>query len=404
MLQRKLIRVTTVPLSIDKLLTGQLRFFSAFYEVVAVSSDREYLERCAKREGVRYAAIDMTRGITPIKDFVALIRFVILFYKERPFIVHSQTPKAGLLAMVAAKITGVPVRLHTVGGLPLVEAKGLKRSLLGAIERLTYRFAHRVYVNSPGLSTQMVSEGLIKPEKMEVLGNGSTNGVDTRFFSRANVDRNHVLQLREQLRLQPDDFVVVFVGRIVKDKGIVELVEAFLKVAARHDRLKLLLVGMEEPETDPLPYATQQKIAGSENILTPGFKDDVRPYLALADVLVLPSYREGFPNVLLQAGAMELPVIATNINGCNEIVVDGVTGLLIPIKNILAIQHAILRLINERDSSVQMGKKARERIVAYYEQAYLWQLLADQYAFFDQKAPQPLLNLSAPDPMEAHAK
>ncbi|HLN94785.1 MAG TPA: glycosyltransferase family 4 protein [Flavobacterium sp.] len=404
MQQKKLIRVTTVPLSIDKLLTGQLRFLGSFFDVMAVSSDLEYLKRCAEREGVRFAAIDMTRGITPLKDFVALVRFVFLFYKERPFIVHSQTPKAGLLAMLAAKVMGVPVRLHTVGGLPLMEATGMKRKLLIAIEQLTYRCAHRVYVNSHGLSAYMVSEGLIRPEKLEVLGNGSTNGVDTRFFSRENILPSHTAQLREQLGIDPDDFVVVFVGRIVKDKGIVELVDAFLKVAAKYEHAKLLLVGMEEPETDPLPSLTLGKIADNRAIISVGFKDDVRPYLAMGNVLVLPSYREGFPNVVLQAGSMELPVIATNINGCNEIIVDGVSGLLVPVKNTLAIQHAILRLLNEPELSQQMGRSARERIEAFYGQAYLWKQIAHQYALFEQKVTNPGVEPQGADAIGAHAK
>ncbi|WP_313717512.1 glycosyltransferase, partial [Kaistella carnis] len=204
---RKLIRITTVPLSLDKLLGKQLSFMNQFYEVTAISADEKELQRVAKKYGVKNFHVQMTRQISPIQDLLALWKLYRFLRREKPELVHSHTPKAGIVGMMAAFFAGVPHRFHTVAGLPLMEAEGLKRKILNAVESLTYRFATKVYPNSFGLQDIILKEGFCSPEKLKVLGKGSSNGIDTSHFNRHQVSPEHQEQLRLDLGIQPEDFV-----------------------------------------------------------------------------------------------------------------------------------------------------------------------------------------------------
>ena len=223
----KLVRVTTVPISMDKLLHGQLRFMSTYFEVVAISSDSTYLERVGVREGVRTFPIAMSRKITPLADFLAICKLYFFLRKEKPLIIHSHTPKAGLVAMVASKLASVPHRLHTVAGLPLLETKGFKRAILNWVEKLIYVCATNVYPNSFGLQEIIVQNKFCHSSKLKVLGNGSSNGIDIEYFNPSLYTESQNLSLRQQLHIGQSDFVFVFVGRLVSDKGINEMVAAF---------------------------------------------------------------------------------------------------------------------------------------------------------------------------------
>src|SRR5690606_28157874 len=319
MTQSKLIRITTVPVSLKTLLKGQHRFMSENgFEVIGVSSNGEQLYEVEKEEGVRVEALEMTRTISPLKDIKALWDFYRLCKKEKPVMVHSHTPKAGIVGMLGAKLAGVPIRLHTVAGLPLMEVIGLKRKVLDIVEKLTYSCANMVYPNSKGLYDFILSNRFTNKQKLKVIANGSSNGIDTSLFSPQQISLEQQSQLKEDLNISVSDFVFVFVGRLVKDKGINELVSAFSNLKGHN--AKLLLVGTFEEELDPLLPETLNDIESNNNILSVGWQSDVRPYLAIANALVFPSYREGFPNVVMQAGAMGLPSIVTDINGCNEII------------------------------------------------------------------------------------
>lgn len=376
--RKKLIRITTVPLSFDKILDGQLLFMNNHYEVIAISSEEDYLIRCAKVEGVRHKHIEMTRRITPFKDFISLIQLIIYLKKEKPFIIHSHTPKAGILAMVASKITNVPIRLHTVAGLPLMEETGIKKKLLESIEKLTYSLSTFVFVNSLGLQKYIIENNYINTNKIKVIGNGSSNGIDADYFSSSQVSENDQAVLKLGLGILKKDFVFVFVGRIVGDKGINELVTAFDNISKENITLKLLLVGEPEADLDPLEKKTIEILKSNRQILQVGFQRDIRPYLAISNVLVLPSYREGFPNVVMQAGAMDLPVIASDINGCNEIIINDKNGILIPKKDIAAIETALLKINNEQIYK-NLKSNARSMIIKKFERKIMCETILEEY-------------------------
>lgn len=358
-----------------------------FYEVTAVSADEEELERVAQKYGVKHHHVEMTREISPLQDLKSLWLFYRLCKREKPLIVHSHTPKAGIVGMLGAWFAGVPHRFHTVAGLPLMEATGLKRKVLNFVERLTYAAATKVYPNSSGLCDFIVKEQLGDPSKLKVLGEGSSNGIDTAFFDPHLYSTDQNQELRRDLGLKETDFVFIFVGRLVGDKGINELVTAFSKLqaepvterSARTAPLKLLLVGPLETALDPLDSETLQEIAQNPNIISLGYREDVRPCFAAADALAFPSYREGFPNVVLQAGAMGLPAIVTDINGCNEIIHHEENGLIIPPKNAPALAGALRRIATDTELYTHLQKNSRPRIQQNYEQAVVWEALLAEY-------------------------
>ncbi len=382
--KKTLVRITTVPISLEKLLAGQLRYMSQFYRVVAVSSEKDNLERLGEKEKVATFHVHLTRKITPIADFKALIRLYFYFRKIKPAIVHTHTPKAGTIGMLAAKLAGVKIRLHTVAGLPLLEEIGTKRNILNAVEKLTYACATKVYPNSVGLKDIIIQSRFCQPNKLKVIANGSSNGIDTEYFSSKHFSEDTLSQLQKQLGIQPEDFVFVFVGRLVKDKGINELIQAFCRLPQEQHPVKLLLVGDYESDLDPLQPNTLAQITSNPNIISTGFQTDVRPYFCLSHALVFPTYREGFPNVVLQAGALDLPGIVTNINGCNEIIVPGKNGLIIPVKEENAIFEAMQFFIHHPQETSAMKKNAREMIETRYKQAVVWEAIRQEYQILEQ--------------------
>lgn len=376
----KLIRITTIPLSLELLLKGQLEFMQDYFEVVAVSADKEALERLGKERGYPTYHVEMTRQITPVADIKAVYKLYKYFKKEKPTIVHTHTPKAGIVGMMAAWLAGVPHRLHTVAGLPLMEATGLKRKVLDFVEKLTYRWATEVYPNSKVLYDFILAEKFTNPKKLKVIGQGSSNGIDTQHFNPALFTETRT-KLRSEFNIPKDSFVFVFVGRLVGDKGINELVKAFQQWNKQRNTQSatLLLVGFLETELDPLQPEVLEAIETDPNIIAVGYQEDVRPYLAASDALAFPSYREGFPNVVMQAGAMGLPAIATDINGCNEIVIPNVNGLLIPPKNTEALTEAMQEIVTNPDLYQKLQRTAREKITSRYERQDVWEALLATY-------------------------
>jgi len=379
MTKPKLIRITTVPLSLEKLLEGQLPYMQQFYEVTAISSDKERLDAFGEANKVATFWLQLTRKITPIQDVRALIKLYHFLRKEKPLIVHTHTPKAGIVGMTAAFFAGVPLRLHTVAGLPLMESSGFKKWLLNAVERVTYRFATNVYPNSRGLYDFILSKKLTSESKLKIIANGSSNGINTSHFSKAHFSKTEIQEKRNELSISETDFVFLFVGRIVKDKGIVELVNAFVALQKDNQNNKLLLVGPYEEDLDPLPLNSKETILQHPNIITTGYQEDVRVYFALSNALVFPSYREGFPNVVLQAGAMELPAIVTNINGCNEIITNGHNGLLIPAKNTEVLLEKMKLLQSDTQLYAQLKANSRAEVVKKHQQQEVWDALLEEY-------------------------
>lgn len=352
------------------------------FEVIGVSSNGSELQDVENEEGIPVVALEMTRTISPLKDLISLWQFYKLCKKEKPQIVHSHTPKAGIVGMLGSKLAGVPHRLHTVAGLPLMEATGTKRKVLDFVEKLTYACATKVYPNSKGLHDFILANQFTSAAKLKVIANGSSNGIDTEYFSKEQVSSHKQEALKKDLGINEKDFVFVFVGRLVGDKGINELVEAFFKLQTPNS--KLLLVGPLETELDPLKLETLKVITENPNIINAGFQKDVRPYFAISNALVFPSYREGFPNVVMQAGAMGLPAIVTDINGCNEIVVEGENGTIIPVKNAEALQEAMIKMMNDKVFCNQLQLNARDMIKNRYEQKVVWQALLEEYKRLEQ--------------------
>ena len=381
---KKLIRITTVPISFKVLLKGQLRFMASNgFDVKGVSSEGEELRDVHENEGIVMEAINMSRKITPFQDLKSLWEMWNFLRKEKPQIVHTHTPKAGIIGMLAARLAGVPHRLHTVAGLPLMEATGIKRKILNFVEKLTYSSATRVYPNSKGLYDFILQNNFTQSNKLKIIANGSSNGINTTFFSPAQVSEIEKVALREKLNIHSDDFVFVFVGRIVSDKGINELIKAFSELQAAGNNeltgIKLLLVGGLESDLDPLNPETLAEINQNKDIISAGFQQDVRPFFAISDALVFPSYREGFPNVVMQAGAMGLPSIVSDINGCNEIIVEGENGLIIPSKNVEKLKEKMLTLARDKNLYIKLKENSRRMIESRYEQSVVWNALLEEY-------------------------
>lgn len=375
---KKIIRITTIPASLKVLLKGQLQFMSQNnFEIIGISSDEKELYEVQEEQGIKVLPLNMTRKITPVKDFFSIVKLYKILKKEKPAIVHTHTPKAGFVGMTAAFLSGVPHRLHTVAGLPLMEATGTKRKILNIVESFTYKFATMIYPNSQGLYDFIIENKFTVSKKLKVLGNGSSNGINVSHFSREEMDTNFLIKLKQELNISSQDFVFIYVGRLVGDKGVNELVKAFSKL--KQDNAKLLLVGPMEIDLDPLSFETLTEIQANPKIISVGFQKDVRPYFAISDAFVFPSYREGFPNVVMQAGAMELPSIVSNINGCNEIIVEGKNGVIIPVKNEDAILQAMMNFISDKEYTSLLKSNSRKMIKQRYEQIVVWNALLEEY-------------------------
>ena len=376
---KKLIRITTIPISIEKLLENQPRFFSEYFNITLVSSDEKRLAKVASNQGVQYFPLEITRKITPLQDLRCLVRLVRFLRQEKPHFVHSHTPKAGIIGMLAAYITGVPVRMHTVAGLPLMEATGVKRWVLNAVERITYFCSTHVYPNSKGLETFILQNKFCTSKKIKVLGSGSSNGIDTSYFDPEQVSQAQQIALKNELNIETKDFVFCFVGRLVKDKGVNELIDAFIQISKKHPNTKLLIVGHTEADLDPLLPVTLHNIEFNERIIEVGFQKDIRPYLAIADLFTFPSYREGFPNVILQANAMGVPCIVSDINGCNELIKQGENGLIVPAKNSKILKGQMELLLENPNHLKASNSEIRNFIRLNFEREVFWELLLKEY-------------------------
>ncbi len=376
----KLIRITTVPMALRYLLPGQMRFMAANgYDVLMISADGKELNDVIKNEGCRHIIVPMTRRITPFRDLQCLFQLIRIFRKEKPDIVHTHTPKAGLLGMLAAKYCGVKLRIHTVAGLPMMVEKGFKYRLLKLIEKKTYAAANHIWPNSNSLLQFITKQQLTNPQKLQVIGKGSTNGIDVNFFNRATLDEQLAIRAKTSINYSTQNKYLLFVGRLVADKGIVELLQIFLRLQKQHHSLKLILVGEYETKLDPLPAATIKEIETNPAVIHINWTNDVKYYMSLADHFVFPSHREGFPNVLLQAGAMELPIICSRIAGNVDIVTHEETGLIFDTGNEQQIQELVEQALNDPEPVNAMAKKLKQAIYEDYRRENIWQNILEAY-------------------------
>lgn len=367
-MKKKIIRVAAAPISLDLLLKGQLNYLNGFFDVLAVASPGEEHERIRRREGVPTVELEIERSISLWKDVKSLWRLFLLFRRERPWGVHSLTPKAGLLSMMAAAFARVPVRVHTFTGLIFPYRRGAFKALLKQMDRLTCLFATHVIPEGEGVRQLLLAEK-VTAKPLEILAHGNINGVDTDYFRRSGCRE----EVRKLLEVPEDAVLFVFVGRITEDKGVRELLAAFsaLRAEGKGAPVFLALVGWTED------YAAEE--LDMPGVFCPGFQEDIRPWLEAADVFVLPSYREGFPNSLLQAGAMELPVIATDVCGCNEIVRDGVNGLLVPARDEEALRGAMVSLRDDPEGRRRMGAEAARQVEGKFSCRIVWDALLNFY-------------------------
>ena len=355
-------------------LTGRLRRLrEAGFRVVLVSSPGKLLDSTAAAEGVEAVAIPIQRQIAPLADLISLARLCRLLYRFKPHIVEFSTPKAGLLGSVAAVLCRVPRRVYMLRGLKLETARGLKRRILWAAERITAACAHRVLCNSDSLRKRAMALALAPGGKLHLLGAGSSNGVDVERFSPGPCC------LRPQLGLADDDLVIGFVGRLTRDKGLPELIEAFAAIESIEPRARLLLVGWFDASEDSLGPELRACILEHPGIRLTGFVPNTAEYYRAMDIMVLPTWREGFPNAVLEAQATGIPVITTLSTGSRDSVVPEVTGLLVPPGYPGAIVEAALKLLRDPERRRRMGWAARVWVRENFASESVLALTVDYY-------------------------
>ena len=377
----KLVHVVTVPVTLKHLLLDQmLHMMKQGLQVVAVSSPGPILEELASQDRIEVYGVPMNRAISPFADLMALWLLFRLFRKIRPAIVHGSTAKGAALAMVAATLARVPVRFYTVRGLMTETRSGGSRYLLKAVERLTCLLAHRVFPVSRSVEKTLVEQGLCSPRKMRLIGHGSSNGVNAQWrFNPSRINPSERKTLIRKLGIPDNAFVIGFVGRIVRDKGIEELVQAWRRIRDRHNCF-LLVIGQPEAQ-DPVSSAALEVLRNDPRIVTvPTVENAQMPfYYDIMDLLALPTYREGFPNVVLEAAAMEVPTVATRVTGCVDAVKDRETGVLVAARDSRALAEAIEAYLGDKELLLKHGRAARKRVLSDFQQPAIWDGLYQEY-------------------------
>ena len=366
----KIIRTSTVPTSLNTFCKGLLTELKEEYEVVALSSPGEELDELGEREQVKTIAVPMQRQISPLKDLVSLWKIYRAFRKEKPKMVHSMTPKAGLLCMMAAWLARVPVRVHTFTGLVFPTAKGLKQKMLIMTDRITCACATHIIPEGRGVKHDLLKYK-ITGKPLKVLGYGNVMGINLEHYCSETTARK---------KMEADDtFSFLFIGRLVGDKGINELAHAFCRLCKKYEQVRLVLVGGYESDLDPLKPDTLRLIQETPQIMAVGVQKDVRPWFETADALVFPSYREGFPNVVIEAGAMGVPSIVTDINGSREIIREGLNGRIIPSQDEESLYQAMEWMVNHPLACIEMAGRARKMVEDRYEQSFVRRCLKEFY-------------------------
>lgn len=359
---------------------GQLRFLrESGFDVRIVSSPGEFLERAANEENVSITPIPMAREITLISDLRAFGRIIQTIHRWGPVITNVNTPKAGLLGGMAAWLARIPCRVYTLRGIRSETLTGPKGWVVWLTEVIACRCAHRVICVSESLRKRAIALRLVDEDHAAVIGSGSSNGVDANRFAPTRRALQVAEELRERLGIPQAAPVIGFAGRFTRDKGVPELLDAYLRLRQNFPDLRLLLLGATE-EGDRLPQQSLDTIANDTKIICPGFVEDAAPYYHVMDVLTLPTHREGFPNVILEAHAAAKPVVAARATGAVDAVIDGVDGILVPVGDVVALAKALERVLNDKALAASMGRAGRKRVLREFQQERIWSEMIKEYS------------------------
>ena len=367
-------------MALKYLLPGQMHFMQQQgFTVLMISADGKERADVMENEQCPHIIVPMTRQITPVQDLKCLLKLIKIFKREKPDIVHTHTPKAGLLGMLAARICFVKVRIHTVAGLPLMVEKGGKLALLTFIEKLTYAAANQVWPNSNSLKEYITSHKLTRPGKLSVIARGSTNGIDLNRFNVQSLSPDIIKEVKNQISFSEENTYLLCIGRLVLDKGIVELVTAFIQLHKKNSALKLILVGDFEEVLDPLPEDILKEIETNKSIIHIRWTNQVAYFMAVANLFIFPSHREGFPNVLLQAGAMQLPIICSEIPGNIDIVENRKTGLLFKVANTAQLGNCVEHALTHMPEMKAMSLTLHNYIIENFRRENIWNSILMKY-------------------------
>jgi glycosyltransferase involved in cell wall biosynthesis len=376
----RICRAVTVPFTFGTLLREQLGYLAQQgIDITLVSSPGTALEEIGKSLRLSYYPVPMSRNPEPRRDLLSLVALIRLFRYERFDIVHSSTPKAGLLTALAGVLARVPVRIHTFTGQVWMGMHGLSRGIMRWCDWLIGHLDTHCYADSASQRDFLVNEGLVVASRISVLGAGSISGVDLERFNPKVFGGERAAALRRELGVSEQSLIILFVGRLTKDKGIRELVSAFRMLQIDGKDVELILVGPFEPERDPLPRETLYELSHNPRIHVVGFSREPEKYMATADVFCLPSYREGFGSAVIEAAAMGVPAVVSRVVGLVDAVVDGQTGLLVAPKEVDALKEALTKMLSAPEIRHRMGRAARERAVRDFDSRIVNRLVIEEY-------------------------
>ncbi len=376
----RICRIVTVPFTFATLLYDQLKYIAQQgIELTLISSPGEILDEIGTSLHLRYRPVEMARAPAPWRDFLSLLALVRLFRRKRFDIVHSSTPKAGLLTALAGALARVPVRMHTFTGQVWVGMGGVSRAMMRGCDWLIGHLNTQCYADSQSQRDFLVKERLVSPSRISVLGAGSISGVDLGRFDPSSFKGERRAAQRRDLKVSEKSLVILFVGRLTKDKGICELISTFQMLQVDREDVELVLVGPFEPDRDPLPEETVRELSQNPRIHAVGFSREPEKYMGIADLFCLPSYREGFGSVVIEAAAMGVPAVVSRVVGLVDAVVDRETGLLVPPKDPEALRRALTEMLSEPATRHRMGRAARERAMRDFDAQIVNRRLVEEY-------------------------
>jgi glycosyltransferase involved in cell wall biosynthesis len=360
--QASIVRVTTTPGAFIHIIR-QLQFFKeSQIDLKLICSSGDFQKNVKEQTKCEITTIEIPRGINIFRDLIAVLKLYIHFIKTKPTIVHSSTPKAGLLCAIATFFAGVPIRLHTFTGQRWATlSKGSPlRLMLIFFDKLIVKLNTYVYTDSPTQAKFLIENHIVKESGVSTIHKGCYGGIDFERFDLQKL--NHYKKIvRDEIKIDNDTKLVLFLGRITKDKGIEDLLEVFSDSEFQKRNIHLILVGPFEQELDPISNNALEILKNNKQVHYLGYTDTPEKYFVAADLLCMPSYREGFGTVILEAASLKVPAIGSDIPGLKDAIVDGETGLLFPLKNQAELKRQLLHLCEDNNLRLKLGEKAYSR-------------------------------------------